>query len=1028
MTAAYASPAQYGYRAMARALAPRKPLTVSQWADAERRTSSKGSAIVGQWVTDRNPPLREPMDCLSARSGVRDVVLMFPIQFGKALALDTPIPTPSGWTTMGDISPGDVVFGDDGRQVRVIAVSEVFNDHPCYLVRFSDGSEVVADAGHRWQVVDLQRRNEARKELKRRAARDADGTVARKRGPVSDDLAAHRMVLTTDALAGTFLCGEQARYAVEVTQPLELPTAVLPLAPYLLGLWLGDGHSHYGAITSMDAEIVQAFSAYDPKPHTHQSGGQALTYGLRNGFSTLLRKLGVLKNKHVPALYLRASREQRLDLLQGLMDTDGHAGQRGHVEITSSYPALVDGIVELVCSLGFKPTVTWRATKGKPSARITFAAYQGSNVFRLPRKRLALLEGPSTRGSDSSGVRYITSVEPVATVPTRCIAVDNDSHLFLCSRSMIPTHNTEVAINALGYAMDHDPCPVMVCLPGEVSQQKWVSQKLNPAVEESPAIKRALTSVSSRDSSNTRTFKDFAGGQLYIEHAGSPSRLKSTTVRKLLVDEVDEFAANLTGGDDPVEMLEGRTSAFPSTYQRLFISTPQIKGISRIEQLYNKSDQRRYHVPCPHCGHMQPLMWAGLHWSTDGSQVWYVCQDCGAHIDEHHKTAMIAAGQWVPENPGSKVRGYHINCLYYQFGLGPRWVDLVERWREVQADPARLKTFVNDRLAEPWEDAAMRAVKHNAIADRAEPYALRTAPHGALVITAGVDTQDNRLAVQIVAWGRGLAFWVLDYVELPGDPADDTVWASLTQLLNTPIQHASGALMHVEAYANDAGGHRTEAVKNYVRQRRVRRPMAIFGAIPNNAPVLSKGKLQDVNWRGQYDKKGVMTYHVGTVGIKHWLYSRLSTDAEKQPDARQTHFSDELPPEYFQGLVSETYNPAKNRFEKRRGARNEALDTFVYAYAAAHHPEVRLHRLTKADWDRIESTLAARAAKNSQLQVDKNSATIIPVAVSENHQTTQAVNELPQPPQTQPPPTAKPERASKLATLPRRGGGWIKRW
>lgn len=667
---AYADPRTHGFRALARALAPRKPLTVSQWADAERRTSSKGSAIVGQWVTDRNPPLREPMDCLSARSGVRDVVLMFPIQFGK----------------------------------------------------------------------------------------------------------------------------------------------------------------------------------------------------------------------------------------------------------------------------------------------------------------------------------------------------------------------TEVAINALGYAMDHDPCPVMVCLPGEVSQQKWVSQKLNPAVEESPAIKRALTSVSSRDSSNTRTFKDFAGGQLYIEHAGSPSRLKSTTVRKLLVDEVDEFAANLTGGDDPVEMLEGRTSAFPGTYQRLFISTPQIKGISRIEQLYNKSDQRRYHVPCPHCGHMQPLIWAGLHWSTDGSQVWYVCQDCGAHIDEHHKTAMIAAGQWVPGNPASKVRGYHINCLYYQFGLGPRWVDLVERWREVQADPARLKTFVNDRLAEPWEDAAMRAVKHNAIADRAEPYALRTAPHGALVITAGVDTQDNRLAVQIVAWGRGLAFWVLDYVELPGDPADDTVWASLTQLLNTPIQHASGALMHVEAYANDAGGHRTEAVKNFVRQRRVRRPMAIFGAIPNNAPVLSKGKLQDVNWRGQYDKKGVMTYHVGTVGIKHWLYSRLSTDAEKQPDARQTHFSDELPPEYFQGLVSETYNPAKNRFEKRRGARNEALDTFVYAYAAAHHPEVRLHRLTKADWDRIESTLAARAAKNSQLQVDKNSATIIPVAVSENHQTTQAVNELPQPPQTQPPPTAKPERASKLATLPRRGGGWIKRW
>lgn len=518
---------------------------------------------------------------------------------------------------------------------------------------------------------------------------------------------------------------------------------------------------------------------------------------------------------------------------------------------------------------------------------------------------------------------------------------------------------TEVAINALGYCMDHDPGPVMVCLPGEVPMNKWVAQKLNPAIDESTAMKRALTSVASRDATNTRTFKDFAGGQLYIEHAGSPSRLKSTTVRTLLVDEVDEFANNLAGGDDPVDMLNGRTSAFPSNFKRLYISTPQIKGLSRIEQLWEKSDQRRWHVPCPHCGHMQHLQWAGLHWTPDASQCWYVCQECGSTIDEHHKQAMIAAGEWVPSNPGAKVRGYHINCLYYQFGLGPRWLDLVEMWREAQNDPARLKTFTNDRLAEPWEDAAMRAVRHNAIADRAEPYQLRTAPMGVLVITAGVDTQDNRLAVQIVGWGVGMAFWVLDYIELPGDPADEAVWVALTELLNTPIQHACGALMVIEAYAHDMGGHRTEAVKHYVRQRRVRRPMAIFGATANNAPILSKGKMADVDWRGRLDKRGVLTYQVGTVAAKHWLYGRLSTDAEKKPDARLTHFSDQLEPSFFTGLVSETYNPAKNRFDKRRGARNEPLDTWVYAYVAAHHPELRLHRRTRADWERAAVRLGA---------------------------------------------------------------------
>ena len=226
-----------------------------------------------------------------------------------------------------------------------------------------------------------------------------------------------------------------------------------------------------------------------------------------------------------------------------------------------------------------------------------------------------------------------------------------------------------------------------------------------------------------------------------------------------------------------------------------------------------------------------------------------------------------------------------------------------------------------------------------------------------LAITAGVDTQDNRLAVQIVGWGRGLSFWVLDYIELPGDPADDAVWQALAELLNRGVQHETGLTLDVQATCIDAGGHRTEAVKAFVRDRRIRRPLAIFGAVPNNAPVLSKGKMQDIDWKGRYDKRGVLIQHVGTVGIKHTLYARLSTDADKAPENRLGHFSDELPPEYFAGLVSESYNPSKNRFEKKRGARNEPLDTFVYAYAATHHPELRLHRATKADWDRLEARL-----------------------------------------------------------------------
>lgn len=598
----------------------------------------------------------------------------------------------------------------------------------------------------------------------------------------------------------------------------------------------------------------------------------------------------------------------------------------------------------------------------------------------------------SSKGSAEAG-QWSTARNPPTREPMDCFSTRSAVREVVLMWP-IQFAKTEVALNVVGYSMTQNPGPVMVCLPGEVSMNKWVAQKLQPMIDESPAVRDTLTSTTSREAANTKTFKDYAGGQLYLEHAGSPSRLKSASVRTLVVDEFDEFAANFPGGDDPAAMLDGRTSAFPGTYQRLYISSPQLKGYSRTEDKWNISDQRRYHVPCPHCGHEQHLQWSGLKWEArrhpvHGRRAWYVCQECGAEIEEHHKTEMIRRGRWIATNPEGRIRGYHINCLYYQIGLGPRWADLAEMWLEAQNDPAKLKTFVNDRLAETWEDPTMRRVKHNAIADRAEAYPLRTAPMGVLAVTAGVDTQDDRLAVHITGWGRGLAFWALDYVELPGDPAGDEVWHALTTLLTTPILHACGATLHIEAYAQDAGGHKTEDVKAYIRQcrwRGVRRPLCVFGAVPNNAPVLKKGNLVDINWRGQRDKAGIQIYYVGTVAAKNWLFGRLSLDAKRDeehlqalqteeaaarqagratasvpPPMRLCHFSRELPDGYFPGLVSETFDPRKNRYEKRRGARNEPLDTWVYSYAAIHHPELRLHRATEADWALREAELRARA-------------------------------------------------------------------
>ena len=656
-----------------------------------------------------------------------------------------------------------------------------------------------------------------------------------------------------------------------------------------------------------------------------------------------------------------------------------------------------------------------------------------------PRKPLTVSQWADANrilSSKASAIpgRWVTDRTPMLREPMDCMSARSPVQEVVCIFP-IQFGKSEFETNVIGYTMCENPGPIMVVLPGEVSQDKFINQKLNPLLEETDACTQALTSTSSRNASNTRGFKDFAGGQLYIEHAGNAKRLKSTSAKLVLADEFDSFASSLKTGDDPDALLDGRHSAFPSTYKRASVGTPEIIGQSRLEAKWDNSDQRHYHVPCPHCDHSHPLTWEGFHWSLgpDGkvTRAWVTCPECGADIDEHHKDTMSDRGHWVPTHPGRKIRGYRASFLNYRFGLGPRWAEMAQAWLDAQGDHSRLKTFTNDRKAVGWEDAAMRNVKHNAIADRAEAYPVRHAPHGVLVITAGVDTQDNRLAVHITGWGRGLSFWALDYVELVGDPAGDEVWAALTELLNTPILHASGATLRVETVAIDAGGHRTEAVKAYVRDRRVRRPLAIFGAVPNNAPVLSKGRLHDVDWKGRSDKRGVMVHHVGTVGIKHWLYSRLSTDADKAPDQRLTHFTDQLPGEYFPGLVSETYDPRKNRFVNRRGARNEPLDTWVYSFAAAHHPEVRLHRLTRADWDRIEATILARAGKNPILPLDKKSATIGPVAVDENPQHSQAVNEPPQSPADADPVPLRPPvqaRPSKLPALPRKGGGWIKKW
>lgn len=601
-----------------------------------------------------------------------------------------------------------------------------------------------------------------------------------------------------------------------------------------------------------------------------------------------------------------------------------------------------------------------------------------------PRKALTVSEWAdthrylSTKQSPKAG-RWRTDNNPLLREPMDCFSARSPVQDVVL---MFPIQlgKSEVETNTVGYVMHHAPGPLMVCLPGEVSMNKWINQKLNPLIEETEAVRTSLTSNASRNAANQKDFKDFAGGQLYVEHAGSPARLKSTTVRYLLVDELTEFANNLKDGDDPLAMLEGRTSAYTSRYKRGYFGTPGVKGVCRIADLWERSDQRLYHVECPHCHELQPLEWDGLLWPAGATadtidRVWYVCRENGCLIEEHHKTAMLrdaASGgtaRWVPTYPGRRIRGYHVNGLYYQIGMGPRWLDLARMWLEAQGDPAKLKTFTNDRKAIAWEERSLKSVRANLIAERAEPLPLMLAPMGVVWITAGVDTQDDRLEVQIVGWCRQRRAVILGYFVLQGDPQHEEVWIELTDLINRGVRHAAGIVLPVSATAMDGRGHRTQAVKDYARKALIRRPMPIFGAKSANAVPLGKPKIEDTTFKGRTDTSdnALRTWQVGTVAIKHTLYRRLAADAELHEQAgdkpadftrRNFRFPDALPESYFGGLVSEIFDPSKGRYVKRKGAaRNEPLDTLVYAWAATQHPELQLEKKSAADWDADEARI-----------------------------------------------------------------------
>lgn len=505
---------------------------------------------------------------------------------------------------------------------------------------------------------------------------------------------------------------------------------------------------------------------------------------------------------------------------------------------------------------------------------------------------------------------------------------------------------TEVANNWFGFIVDCCPGPMMMILPTVELAKGHSQQKLTPTIEETPRLRGKIRESRSRDSGNTILAKDFPGGALFLGGSNSAAAFRSKSIRFLVLDDIDGFEQDVGGEGDPADLAEKRTDTY-STRKKIYkVSTPTTKGVSRIDKAFGESDQRYYHVPCPHCGEYQRLEFGTLD-SEHGVKfarnvlgevirAWYVCAHCHATIEEASKTAMLAHGLWIPTHPGRKKRGYHLSSLYSPLGW-VSWAQICQEFLDSKNNKQRLKVWINTRLGLPFEEKGDQP-DWVMLKARKESYKMLTVPHGGEILTASVDVQEDRLEVKVKAWGKYEESWLVYYGRIYGDTERRDVWDQLDIILNRLYQSADGHELRISIMAVDAG-YRTQTVYNYTRFRKPR-VIAVKGSSQTNKAMLSKPTDQDVTWKGQTIKGGASVWLVNTAMAKETIYSRIQIS--DPGSVGMMHFPEDVPDEYFVQLTAEKL---VTKFDARGfpktewvkvAERNEALDLEVYAYAAAH--------------------------------------------------------------------------------------------
>ncbi len=635
---------------------------------------------------------------------------------------------------------------------------------------------------------------------------------------------------------------------------------------------------------------------------------------------------------------------------------------------------------------------------------------------------------PRDTGAAEPG-QYRTSRTPYAREPMRCLSPAHP-----CKRviTMVASQlmKTQIGLNWIGGLIHMAPSNILALLPS-LGLAKRVSSRISKTIKATPVLRERVASSRSRDSRNTMDTKEFEGGSLYVTTAGSAANLSELSARYVYGDEIDRWEVDIGEEGDPIELAETRGSTFGRNAKFYFSSSPTIKGASRIDDLFEGSDQRYFYVPCPSCGHMQTLEWERLHYSKDYSVVHYECAgpDCDVLIEEYHKGEMLAKGEWRAHAEGDgETVGFHLNALYSPLGWMD-WRSLAKQFEKAKKAKAKgdlepMQVFYNTRLAKVW-DSAQEQTKAEVLIARArlETYTLGSMPVGVLMLTGAVDVQANRLELMVMGFGVGMERWVVDHQIIWGDPADERTWAVLDEKLKARYRHPCGVGLAILATAVDSGGHHTDEVYQFCRARRWRNIFAIKGASKPGKPVIAqRPSMQDVTWKGQTERNGVELWFVGTDTAKDWIYNRYSF--ADGPGA--LHFANDLPDEFFDQCVVERkvarYIRGRKRIEwvKGKADRNEALDLMVYCLAMAHY--LGINRYLEHDWERVRQALAQSGLFDEPLGIKPvkgerlaDNETPAPVAARQSQPAPPVAT-----PAAQPRPAAPPQRRSSTS-------GYLKR-